>query len=78
MEPYHYQIDNHGKIEELIIYRPDTGDERYLVELEGSTVGYLFFSQQDDDLGCPIWEGSTPSLSLIAAELGRFIEKSDF
>jgi hypothetical protein len=77
METYHYQIDNQGKIEDLIIYRPQNESERYRVELDGATVGYLFFSEMDDDLGCPIWEGSTPSLSLIAAELGRVIENGD-
>jgi len=77
METYHYQIDNKGKIEDLIIHRPQNENERYRVELEGATVGYLFFSEMNNDLGCPIWEGSTPSLSLIAAELGRFIEDSD-
>jgi hypothetical protein len=76
MEPYHYKIDNQGKIEDLLIFTPIKPDERYRVELEGATVGYLFFSQMNDDLECPIWEGSTPSLSLIAQELGRFIESS--
>ena len=77
MEQYHYKIDNKGKIEDLIIYSPHHEDERYRVELEGLTVGYLYYSQMDNDLARPTWEGSTPSLSLIAAELGRFIESSD-
>ena len=76
MEQYHYTVNNQGKIEDLIIYAPEGDNERYRVELEGATVGYLFFSQMTDKLGSPIWEGSTPSLSLIAQELGQFIESS--
>jgi len=77
MEQYHYTINNQGTIEDLTIYRPSEENGRYRVELEGSTVGYLYFSQMDEHLACPIWEGTTPSLSLIAAELGSFIERSD-
>jgi hypothetical protein len=77
MDKLFYKIDNQGKMEDLVITRPATEDERYRIELEGKVLGYLFFSQMNDDLGCPIWEATTPSLSLIASELGEFIERSD-
>jgi hypothetical protein len=76
MDKLFYKIDNQGKMEDLVITRPATEDERYRIEFEGKVQGYLFFSQINDDLGGPVWEATAPSLSLIANKLGEFIERS--
>jgi len=76
MKKYYFPINNEGKDEELVIFQPEGEDGRYRVELEGETVGYLFYSEMNPDKGCSMWEATTPSLTLIAAQLGEFIEQS--
>lgn len=77
MKQYHYTINNGGKLQDLVIYTPVDQEGRYAVELEGNLLGYLFYADLDTDKSCPMWQGSTPSLTLMAAELGAFLEQSD-
>jgi len=72
MELYHYTIDK-SKIE---VYPADT-EGHYRVHWNGVGIGYIYVSDLDDDLGVPIWNGSTPLLNLHAPEIGRYIEEVD-
>jgi len=76
MKKYTFPINNEGEEQDLIIYQPEGEDKRYRVELEGDTVGYLFYSEKNPDKGCSMWEATTPSLTLIAGQLGAFIENN--
>lgn len=76
MKKYTFPINNEGEEQDLIIHEPEGEDKRYRVELKGQTVGYLFFSEMNPEKGCSMWEATTPSLTLIAGQLGEFIENN--
>lgn len=76
MKKYTFPINNDGEEQDLNINEPQGKDGRYRVELEGETVGYLFFSEMNPEKGCSMWEATTPSLTLIASQLGEFIENN--
>jgi len=69
---YHYTLDT----QDIIINEPDV-EGRYEVIWSKQHVGYIFVKDIDEDLGLPIWGGSTEYLNQHAPEIGKFIESSD-
>ena len=56
----------------------------YYVTEQNNPIGYIYISEIDNDLGTPIWNGSTPYLNLIAPylnliapQIGAYIEEVD-
>jgi len=49
----------------------------YHVQWNGVYIGYIYVADICDELGCPIWSGSTPLLNLHAPEIGLYIEDSE-
>jgi len=72
MAKYQYTIDK-----TLIEISEADEDSQYEVFQQNVSIGYIYVSELDDDLGVPIWSGSSPYLNFIAAQLGAYIEEVD-
>jgi hypothetical protein len=72
MDVYNYVIDQ----DTVQVFPPDQ-EGNYSVNWNGVNCGHIYVSAIDEDLGEPIWNGSTPLLNLHAPEIGRYIETVD-
>jgi len=73
MEHYTYKVNNNV---ELKIYYPNELGQ-YRVEHKDEAIGYIYVSAFDNQTNETIWLGSTEELSLIAGQIGEYLEKID-